>query len=218
MLTPSVKLNSISFAISTAIVFATWTKLFELSQLNVTYKILLGGLISLGLYRLIATIIIFLVKKSNLVKEYFLGQYYLEGTWVGFYIGVSGKERFIIERFEQDIDTLIIRGKSFDELTKYHATWTASSVNIDIINGRISYMYECLPINDKSNNNGIAIFNFERNDQYSPSKGLTGFSADLHLGQRVRAMEVKISNNCKIDEIEALAKAKKIFYENKDKF
>jgi hypothetical protein len=54
MVTPSVKLNSISFAISTAIIFASWTKIFALSELNITYKILLGGLISLGLYRLIA--------------------------------------------------------------------------------------------------------------------------------------------------------------------
>lgn len=218
MTTPSVKLNSISFAVSTAIVFAAWTKVFELSQISVTYKILLGGLISLGLYRLIANGIIYLIKKSSWVKKIFLGSYYLEGTWVGFYIGVSGNERFLIERFEQDIDTLVIRGKSFSETTKYHATWTASSVNIDTINGRISYMYECFPVNDKSNHNGIAIFNFERNDQYSAPKGLTGFSADLHLGQRTRAMEIKISNKCDFDEALALEEAKKIYAANKDKF
>lgn len=217
-MTPSVKLNSIAFGTSTAIVFAAWTEIFKLSQLDIAYKVILGGLLSLGLYRLIATGIIYLVKKNNRVKEYFLGPYYLEGTWVGFYIGVSGNERFLIERFEQDIDTLVICGKSFCETTKYHATWTASSVNIDTINGRISYMYECLPVNDKSNHNGIAIFNFKRDDQYSAPKGLTGFSADLHLGQRVRAMEIKVSNKCNMDEKEALEKAKKIYADNKDNF
>jgi hypothetical protein len=207
-MTPTVKLNSIAFGTSTAIVFAAWTKIFELSQLDITYKVILGGLISLGLYRLVATGIIYMVKKNNWVKKFFLGPYYLEGTWVG----------FLIERFEQDIDTLVIRGKSYSETTKYHATWTAPSVNIDTISGRISYMYDCFPVNDKSNHNGIAIFNFERNDQYSAPKGLTGFSADLHLGQRTRAMEIKISNKCDIDEKVALEKAKQLYADNKDKF
>src|SRR4051812_2412529 len=116
-MTPTVKLNSIAFGTSTAIVFAAWTKVFELSQLDITYKVILGGLISLGLYRLVATGIIYMVKKNNWVKKFFLGPYYLEGTWVGFYIGVSGNERFLIERFEQDIDTLVIRGKSYSETT-----------------------------------------------------------------------------------------------------
>jgi hypothetical protein len=217
-MTPSIKLHSITFGLTTALVFSIWIKVFELIQINGVYKILLGGLISLGLYRLSATAIIYFVKTSNKAKKMFLGAYYLEGTWVGFYMGVSGNERFLIERFEQDIDTLVIRGKSYDETNKYHATWAASSVNIDILNGRISYMYECLPINDSSNNNGIAIFNFERNDQYSAPKGLTGFSSDLHIGKRVRAMEIKISDYCSVSEGEALRKAKELYEENKDKF
>ncbi|NBR16261.1 MAG: hypothetical protein EBU01_17025, partial [Crocinitomicaceae bacterium] len=67
-MTPSVKLNSIAFGASTAVVFAAWMEIFKLSQLYITYKVILGGLISLGLYRLIATGIIYLVKKNNRVK------------------------------------------------------------------------------------------------------------------------------------------------------
>lgn len=217
-MTPSIKLHSISFGLATAIVFTIWTQLFKLTELNDFYKIIIGGLISLGVYRLIATFIVYLTTKSRWIKKFFLGQYYLEGTWVGFYIGVSGHERFLIERFEQGIDTLVIRGKSYNEQLKYHSTWTTSSVNIDIVHGKISYMYDVVNINDKSNNNGIAIFNFDRGDQYSEAKGLTGFSADLHLGQRVKAKEVKISDKCNIDEKEALERAKKLFDENRYSF
>lgn len=215
---PTVRLHSIAFALATAIVYTVWTKVFELMQLNAVYKVLLGGLISLGLYRLVASGIIYLTKKSTWIKRQFLGPYFLEGTWVGFYIGVSGNERFIIEKFEQEIDSLTIHGKSFSETTKYHASWTSTSVNIDPTNRRITYMYDCLPINDKTSTNGIAIFTLERDDQYSAAKGLTGFSADLHLGQRVRAMETKLSVNCNIDEMMALEEAKKFFEANKDNF
>jgi hypothetical protein len=217
-MTPSVKLHSISFGLATAIVFTIWTQLFKLTELNDFYKIIIGGLISLGIYRLIATFIVYLTTKSRWIKKKFLGQYYLEGTWVGFYIGVSGHERFLIERFEQGIDTLVIRGMSYNEQFQYQSTWTASSVNIDIVHGKISYMYEVGNINDKSNNNGIAIFNFDRDDQYSEAKGLAGFSADFHLGQRVKAKEIKISDKCSIDEQEALEGAIKLFNENKNRF
>lgn len=215
---PSIKLHSITFGFSTAMVFAIWSKVFELININGTYKVILGGLISLGIYRLAATGILYLVKNSNKIKKLFLGAYYLEGTWVGFYIGVSGSVRFLIERFEQDIDSLVIRGRSYSEVTKYHATWTASSVNIDTLNGIISYMYECLPINDNSNNNGIAIFHFERANQYSAPNKLIGFASDLHIGKRTRALEIKISDYCDVNEADALLKAKEIYEEYKNKF
>ncbi len=217
-MTPSIKLHSISFGLATAFVFTIWTQLFKLTELNDIFKIIIGGLISLGVYRLIATFIVYLTTKSSWIKKKFLGQHYLEGTWVGFYIGVSGNERFLIERFEQSIDTLVIRGKSFNEQLGYHSTWTTSSVHIDTIHGIISYMYDVTNINDKSNNNGIAIFNFDRDNQYAEAKGLTGFSADLHLGQRVKAKEIKISDKCNIDEKEALEKARKLFNENRNSF
>ncbi len=215
---PSIKLHSIAFALSTAIIFSIWTGASELVQIHPALKITLGALVSLGLYRLLAQGIVYLTRKSVMFKKLFLGPYYLGGTWVGFYIGISGKERFLIERFEQDIDALVIRGKSYDETLKYHAAWTASSVNIDIIKGRISYMYECTPINENLNGNGVAIFDFQRENQYSIPKRLSGFSADLHIGQRTKALEIKISDDCNVVENEALNKAKKLFKENKDKF
>lgn len=217
-MTPSLKLHSIAFGLATTLVFSIWTQVAKLGDQYGLLKIILGGLISLGLYRLIATFIIYLTKKSSFIKQKLLGTYYLEGTWVGFYIGVDGKERFIIERFEQDIDSLVIRGKSFNENSMFHATWTATPVNIDPTHGKISYMYECQPINDKSNQNGVAIFNFERPDQYSAAKELRGFSADLHLGKRTKSLEIKMSDSCNIEESKALAEAKKIFNDRNSTF
>ena len=113
---PLLKLNSIALSITTLIVFTIWTNVFVLIQISDFYKILLGGIISLGIYRLLAGGIIWLFQKSKKMKKYFLGGYYLEGTWVGFYIGVSRKERFMIERFEQELDSLVIRGKFINRI------------------------------------------------------------------------------------------------------
>ena len=213
---PSEKLNATAFTIATLVVFSLWTSLPSITEILPSLKIVLGGLVSLAVYRLMVKFLQESAKKNTWIKKKFLGPSYLGGTWVGFYIGTSGKVRYIIERFEQDMDSLVIRGKSFNHESLYHAQWNASSVTIDTINGRISYMYECLPINDNSNGNGIVIFNFERDDQYSPAKSLTGFSSDLHIGKRVKAFEIKISSRCDISEDEALVKAKE-FHEKKQK-
>lgn len=217
-MTPSIKLHSITFGVATALVFTLWSKLFELSQLNATVKIVLGALISLGLYRLIATGLIYLVKTSTAVKKLFLGTYFMEGTWVGFYIGQSGSPRFIIERFEQEIDTLTIRGKSYNEASEYHNEWVAAHVNIDTLHARISYMYECMNIHENTNKNGIAVFNFDRRNQYSSPHRLTGYSADLNIGRRIKALEIKMSDLGKVTEEEALQKAKDIYNSHKNQF
>lgn len=215
---PILKLNSIAFGLATALVFSLWKLLLKIQGSNEIIVALVGFVISLGLYRLIANFIIYLTQQSTWIKKKFLGAYFLEGTWVGFYIGASGKERYIIERFEQEIDTLVIRGKSFDENLNYHSTWVSTSVNIDVANGRITYMYDLIPIKEIKNNNGICVFNFERDNQYSKPKGLTGFSADIHIGIKIRAKEEKLSDLCNIREVEALEAAKKTFQENKNRF
>ena len=74
---PSLKLHSIVFGLSTAIVFALWTEITRLVNSYDLLKILIGSLISLGIYRLLASFIIYLTKKSKWVKKKFLGQYCL---------------------------------------------------------------------------------------------------------------------------------------------
>ncbi|WP_281846811.1 hypothetical protein [Olleya namhaensis] len=217
-MTPSIKLHSITFAISTSIVFSIWTQLQKLQELNNVPTIIIGTLISLGIYRIISSTIIYFTHKSGWFKKQFLGNHYVEGTWAGFYIGVSGKQRFYIERFEQGIDTLIIRGTSFNEKSEFHSKWSTETVNMNITTGKISYMYEIESINEKSNNNGIAFLNIDRNNQYSEPNGFTGFTTDLHLGKRVKSKEIKVSNRCDFNEKKAIEIAKKLYKENMGKF
>lgn len=215
---PLVKLNSIAFAISTSVVFSLWQILLKSQGTNPLIITIVGVIVSLGLYRITANFIILLIQESTWIKRKFLGPQFLEGTWVGFYIGPSGNQRYLIEKFEQEIDSLVIRGKSFDENLNYHSSWTSSSVNIDVNNGRITYMYELTPLKEIKNNNGICVFNFERDNQYSKPKGLEGFSADIHIGSKVKAKEIKVSDYCKFQENEALEKAKETYDQFKDRF
>lgn len=216
----SITLHTISLSIATAIVLFLWTQLPKLNALNETLhsdvlKVVIGTLASAGLYNQTIKLIIYLSKKFLFVKKLLLGKSYLNGTWAGFYIGASGNVRFYIERFEQELDSLTIRGQSYNQNSEYHACWVATSVNVDTVKGKMSYMYECEAINDKSNHNGVAIFNFERTDTHKAPMKMIGFSSDNHIGARTKSMEVKISDDNNYAVEKAIMKAQELYNLNR---
>ncbi len=215
---PSVKLHSIAFGFATALTFALWTQFSKFTSIHEIFKILVGFVASLGLYRAIANAVILLVRRSTTVKKFFLGEQFVGGTWVGYYKGFDGKERYLIERFEQDIDNIVIRGKSFNELFKDHSSWVANHAYVDVARGKLSYMYEVANLHQPTDTNGVASFTFGRDDQYSKPIMLDGYSIDSHLGKRCKAREIKISDYCSVDPAEALTKAKEFFEKNKGQF
>ncbi len=113
----TIKLHTISLSVATTIVLTLWVQLPRLTNLNEVLnnnvlKVFIGLLASTGFYKLAINLIIYLAKKFLIIKKVLLGNSYLNGTWTGFYIGASGNVRFYVERFEQELDNLVIRGHS----------------------------------------------------------------------------------------------------------
>ncbi|PTX59466.1 hypothetical protein C8N46_10954 [Kordia periserrulae] len=79
-------------------------------------------MISLGIYRFIAYIFLLLLKNIRFIRKFFLDPKYLEGTWVGFYIGSNNQVKFIVERFEQDLEILRIRGTAYNDQKRFHTS------------------------------------------------------------------------------------------------
>jgi len=193
---------------TTLIVYSFWSKFSGQVSVSPYVKIIAASLLSIGLYRLVASIFLYLFKKIRLVRKFFLGGAYVEGTWVGFYIGVSGKVRYIVERFEQDFETLIVRGIAYNEKKELHVNWVSFPANIDLQKGEMNYMYDLKGIHDVTNGTGIVSFNFKRKSSTSPPDGISGFSADLHNeGFRTKSLEYKLSDNFETSDKDALAKA-----------
>lgn len=213
------KFQSYVLSITTLIVFTIWFKYSVNFQINPYLKVISSSIFSLGLYRLVATSLLFLFKKLRFIRKFFLGPKYLEGTWVGFYYGINGEEKFIIERFEQDFETLIIRGVSYNKNKKFHTSWISFPANIDLLRGELTYMYELKGINEISNGTGIVFFNFHRENQEEAPNMLKGFSADLHnSGRRAKSLEYKISHDHDITDADALVMAIDFYNKNKDNF
>ena len=177
-----------------------------------------AGLISLGIYRFLTLFLLNIFRKSKWFKKYILGAYYLEGTWVGFFIGNENRIRYFVETFEQDLNSLVIRGKSFKDEGAYHGSWIAETSNIDIKLGKLSYNYTTDAIGNTFINPGIAIFNFERPSAQKPPNKLIGFSSDLYNPNKLKAMEIKISEDTSFETENAIQEAKKLYDANKNIF
>lgn len=214
-----IKFQSIVISLTTLIFFSLYEAANKAPvQINPILKVLVGVALSLSLYRLITKQFLKLGQKSEYVRKFMLGSMYMEGTWVGFYVGISGKVRYLVEHYEQDFFQLIIRGDSWDEEGKFHTSWRSKPAHINSASGQISYMYDLSGINDNTNGDGIAFFNFIRKNQYSAPTELKGFSADLHNSSRTKSIEKKISDNHRIDDIKALTIAMEFYKERGNLF
>ncbi|QDK79559.1 hypothetical protein EXU85_13480 [Spirosoma sp. KCTC 42546] len=213
------KFQSYVLTITTFIVYTLWFKYNEYIQINPYLKLISTSLLSLGLYKLITILFLAIFQRIRLVRKFFLGPKYLEGTWVGFYIGIGGSVRFIVEHFEQDFEILIVRGRAYNDQKKFHTSWISYPANIDIVKGELTYMYELKGAQQISNGTGIVYFNFYRKNQISAPTMISGFSADLeNKGVRTKSLEHKISDDVKITDSQALTKAIEFYNLNKDNF
>jgi len=221
---PIIKFNTLVLSLTTTAVFGIWMFISRLilaypewfkDQTNNKYNLLgllLLGLISVGVYRLFFLVTSYLVNNCHWIKRLVFSSDYLEGTWIGFYIGVSGNVRYIIETYEQTIDNLTIRGTSYDENKNLHTFWTSESYNINAKDGEITYQYKVRSTKENTDPNGIAYFSFIRDNNKKAPEFIVGYSVDSHLSMKCKAMEKKLSKSTAYEINNTLDQAV-LFYE-----
>jgi hypothetical protein len=213
------RFQSIVLSVTTLIVFYIWFKVGAMILINPYLKIIATSLISLSVYNYVASFFLLLFRKSMRIRKYFLGAQFVEGTWVGFYIGLQGNVRYTIEHIEQDFETIIVRGTAYNEMQRFHTSWISSPANVDVVKGEMNYMYELKGIQENMIGTGVAFFSFGRQDQYTAPRTLRGFSADLHhAGQRVRSLEYKIEDRHNKADRDLLALAVAFYNDNVNTF
>lgn len=162
--------------------------IIELLNLLITF---LGGI---GFYLIIKDIARYLLINIPVLKKFYLGLFYLEGTWIGGF--TQGTETiFTVEYFEQSLNSLKIKGTGFYENGTQYAQWSSKAVSINSEDGILNYLYTCTRNNDDRTIEGVAEFIFIRNS--CPLKApyiLNGFSADITDGIRTFNIEYKFSN------------------------
>lgn len=220
---PIIRLQSIVFSITTAIIYFLWGYLNTLITENPYKGLILGALIALGTYRFVLDIVTIMFNNNIMMKKFIFKNYYLEGTWIGCYVNKTGdqdKVIYYIEDFEQSFDKLIVRGRSFYENESYKGSWISENISLDVIKGKITYNYQTDMIDNTFINPGQAVFNFVRKKENVPPYKMYGFTSDLYSNNKVKSLEIKLENNNKKinNDSYLLEKAKELYKDNENYF
>jgi hypothetical protein len=168
-----------------------------------------GAVLSLGSYKLIASGLFAIFRRSLWLRKFVLGTSFLEGTWVGHYVH-QGMHRFTKEDFDQERGTTKILGREFDDKGVTRASWSSDAVSIDIEKMQLIYAYTCNVFGSKNQQQGLAFFRLVVPRKGAPANVLDGYSADLIDGDRDPNKEYKISDG-KVSDEDALKEARRIF-------
>ncbi len=168
-----------------------------------------GLLVSVGVYKLLATLLQAAARRIKLVKRHLLGANYLNGTWVGRFRTRDGEPIYTVEHFEQTLSSLQVRGQAFRESGESYAYWNSTSETIDEKAGLLTYTYHCDRNDDRSSFQGVCVLQLERADESSPAIRMRGYSADLVDGVRTENREAKVTEDL-IDFEDGLKRAKNL--------
>lgn len=167
--------------------------LFSVSPIWAPYLKPIGALLlSAGVYKLFASLLLATSRRLKFVKRYLLGPHYLNGTWVGKF-QAHDSTVYTVEHFEQTLSSLQIRGQAFTSAGESYAQWNSVSETVNAESGLLTYTYSCEKNDDKVSFQGVCVFQFERADEGSAPNWLRGYSADLVDGNRTENREKRVS-------------------------
>jgi len=184
---PLIRFHSIVLSITTLLIFSMLEIFVALGKEYPYLTILIATISSIGFYRVLVICTKSLVLNIRYFKKIVFGSQYIEGVWIGFFIGQSNNVGFYIETYEQNFDSITIRGKEFREKVGYYSSWISESVNFDDKKGTLNYTYKSDALSHTFINSGFAEFVIERNKNNAPPHRFFGFYANLYNTKKMRS-------------------------------
>ncbi|MDH5880570.1 hypothetical protein L8S15_15875 [Vibrio sp. S/42/10] len=210
-MSPEIKFHSLVTSATTLIVFSVWSLSLQIVSKYPVASVAVAGVFTLGIYRVVNTIFLTIFRKVKLIKKFILGASYMEGTWVGFFVGHNKNIRYLVETFEQDLSLLKVRGRVYRDDFSYHSSHVSTDATLDTINGKLSYSYDADAILNTHINAGLARFELVRNAREEPAHHIVGYSSDLFHSSKLTAFEDKISDSTSVELSKALEEAEKVY-------
>lgn len=177
-MSPEIKFHSFVTSFTTLVVFSLWVYLQTLIDKYPIISIIIASIFTLGIYRLINTMLMAFFRNCQPFKKFILGPTYMEGTWVGFFVG-HNNIRYLVETFEQDLSLLKIRGRVYREDFTFHGSHISTNASLDIVSGHLSYSYDADTIPNTHINAGLARFTLDRDSREQAPHRIIGYSSDL---------------------------------------
>jgi hypothetical protein len=196
---PEHRFHSYVTAITVTVMYFIIQKVLPLLHLDPSVDVYLQPvatlLLSIAVYKLLATTLLGFARKLKFVKRHLLGASYVNGTWIGKFAASDSLFVYTVEHFEQSLSSLKIRGEAFRDSGEPYAQWNSESETIDEISGLLTYTYNCDKTSERGSFQGVCVFLFEREDETCGPTRIRGYSADLVDGVRTANRESKLSED-----------------------
>lgn len=173
------------------IMYWIWQFIGQIQTENVIIKPIIGLLSAYGTYKTVYISIGLIINLSNYLKKVILGKYYLDGVWIGVYLGVANKPIYYIENYCQDFEKVIVKGRCYTSDYSYKGSWDSENVILNIDNNKLRYTYSTDMINNNFVNIGQSDFNIIREDNKGYASKLIGYSKDLFSNKKFKSIEIK---------------------------
>ena len=209
------KITAISIAITTLVVFKLWLLIKDIKTEYYMIHVIIACLSSWGTYKTVFFIVSTFTAKISCLKKWIFGRQYIDGIWIGAYIGILGEPRIYYTIYTQDYDSVKIKGRSFLLDKTVHTTWTDTSFNYST-DDKIFYTYSVQTLTETSCPVGYAQFNMSFDKKNKFAIELNGYSFDLLHKKQIPAKEIKITG--KFDEDKILEKAIDFYNKSKEFF
>jgi hypothetical protein len=134
------------------------------------------------------------IRRIQRVRRFLLGPAFIEGTWVGWFKGHSGRTRYLVEIYEQDLSHIRMRGYAYASDGREHSVWCTRSTNLDVKRGTFSYTYSVSVVDDPKVRDGVCEYHFFRTHEHCVPKEMAGYTSDLDHPLRLHISEFKVSN------------------------
>jgi len=193
-MTPIAKFHSYVIALTVALMFVAVNVVAKLipgaSHGGLASGFVIAALSSVGLYQLLAKAILTVLPKWEWLFKFTLGPWYLKGTWGGVVRTKTGKLRIIVEKYEQSLDHLAIRGWSFGHDGNIEANWTTQSAQVSVIPGELFCFYQVNVPYKENAVESLGRLQFDRPDHNTGPTMMTGYTVDTDATQKLRYEEL----------------------------
>ena len=197
-MTPILKIHSVSFGISSVIIYNLGKHLYPLETNSFIINLIVTFLVSLSFYKFVFHLILVICKKTRFIKKIVLGKNYFEGLWIGYFI-VDSKVEYYYELFEQNLEELTIKGRSFNKNKELTGEWTIQKPIVNVADSRITYYYEM----DVANSNDVTLGYSKATiywTRFSLPKKLVGFAVDKFSSKKQQYVSIKVCDNCDCEQ------------------
>ncbi|MFK3736435.1 hypothetical protein [Massilia sp. TN1-12] len=197
-MSPSTKLNALIASTTVSLMYAAISAVSRIEpgwSDNALVSAAVGLLLSAGVYRLLTVAIRWLMERNERVRALVLGPYYLHGTWVGYFKGHNKDFRYTVEHYSQDLESVVILGRSYTENRQVHGFWMSDAVSIDAAKGSLLFTYAFDVVTRDTTLYGVNSSMFERRAAHKPPVAISGFAHDLNDKTRIAMHAEKVSDD-----------------------